>query len=70
MKRLALILTLPLCVFLLSSISPDDDVRARDAEAITAAVKLEALWGIDYVHLGKFEGEWKILQVIWQSRPE
>jgi hypothetical protein len=36
----------------------------------TAAVKLEAVWGVDYVHLAKYDGEWKMLQVIWQSHPE
>ncbi len=36
----------------------------------TAAVKLEAAWGFDYIHLGKFDGQWKMLQVIWQSHPK
>lgn len=35
----------------------------------TAAAKLTATWGIDYFHLVKEEGEWKILQVLWQSAP-
>lgn len=35
----------------------------------TAAAKLTAKWGIDYVHLAKFEGEWKIMHVMWQSHP-
>ena len=36
----------------------------------TAAAKLEAVWGVDYLHLAKYDGEWKILQVIWQSHVE
>lgn len=35
----------------------------------TAAVKLSAFWGIDYMHLAKYDGEWKIVQVLWQSYP-
>ena len=33
----------------------------------TATVKLTAEWGIDYMHLGKFEGKWMIVNVLWQS---
>ncbi len=33
----------------------------------TASAKLTADWGIDYMHLGKFDGKWKIVNVIWQS---
>jgi hypothetical protein len=35
----------------------------------TACAKLEAWWGIDYVHLAKFEGKWKIINVLWQTFP-
>ena len=33
----------------------------------TASAKLTADWGVDYMHLGKFDGKWKIINVIWQS---
>ena len=36
----------------------------------TASVKLTAEWGIDYMHLAKFEGRWKIVNVLWQTHPE
>jgi len=36
----------------------------------TASVKLTAFWGIDYMHLVKSDGQWKIVQVLWQSAPE
>ncbi len=36
----------------------------------TAAAKLTADWGIDYFHLAKYDGEWKIIQVLWQSHPD
>ena len=35
----------------------------------TAVVKLKASWGVDYMFLGKFDGKWKIMQILWQSHP-
>ena len=35
----------------------------------TASVKLTAFWGIDYMHLARYDGKWKIVQVLWQSPP-
>lgn len=35
----------------------------------TASAKLTAQWGIDYFHLAKVDGKWKIYQVMWQSNP-
>ena len=32
----------------------------------TASVKLEAEGWVDYMHLGKFEGQWKIINILWQ----
>lgn len=32
-----------------------------------ATAKLDAAWGTDYFHLVKRDGQWKILQVVWQS---
>ncbi len=31
-----------------------------------ANVKLDAAWGIDYIHLTKNSGEWMIINVIWE----
>ncbi|MEM1447476.1 MAG: nuclear transport factor 2 family protein [Planctomycetota bacterium] len=37
----------------------------------TAAGKVTAFWGIDYVHLVKEDdGRWRIHHVIWQTEPE
>lgn len=36
----------------------------------TATAKLTAEWGIDLFHLGKVNGQWKILNIIWQSPPK
>ena len=33
----------------------------------TAAAKLTADWGVDYFHLAKYDGKWKIVHVLWQS---
>ncbi len=35
----------------------------------TASIKLIADWGIDYMHLAKYDGKWKIVNVLWQSHP-
>ena len=35
----------------------------------TAVAKVTANWGIDYMLLAKFEGRWKITQIVWQSHP-
>ncbi|HUU82079.1 MAG TPA: nuclear transport factor 2 family protein [Phycisphaerae bacterium] len=36
----------------------------------TASAKLVGAWGIDYMHLAKYDGKWKIVQVLWQSHPQ
>lgn len=36
----------------------------------TASAKLTAVWGIDYMHLGKIDGKWKIVNIMWQSLPK
>ncbi len=33
----------------------------------TATGKLTAEWGIDLFHLAKINGQWKIMNIIWQS---
>ena len=46
------------------------EVTVFDVLDKTASAKLVAHWGIDYFHLVKEDGKWKILQVVWQSAPE
>lgn len=36
----------------------------------TASAKLVAHWGMDYFHLAKMDGEWRIVNVMWQSLPK
>ncbi len=45
------------------------DVQVLDMLDVTASVKLSAKWGVDYMHLVKTGGEWKIAQILWQSHP-
>jgi hypothetical protein len=35
----------------------------------TAAAKVTAWWGTDYLLMGKFDGRWMISHVLWQSPP-
>lgn len=35
----------------------------------TAVAKVTASWGVDYMLLGKYDGRWKISQILWQSPP-
>ncbi len=34
----------------------------------TAAARLDAEWGMDYMHLAKYDGKWEIVHVLWQSK--
>lgn len=45
------------------------EVTVLDALDQTASAKLVADWGIDYLHLAKYDGRWKIVNVLWQSHP-
>jgi hypothetical protein len=45
------------------------NVQIMDIMNQIAAVKVTAWWGTDYLHLGKYDGQWMISHVIWQSPP-
>ncbi|HUP89366.1 MAG TPA: nuclear transport factor 2 family protein [Longimicrobiales bacterium] len=45
------------------------EVRILDLLDQTAALKVTAWWGTDYLHLAKYDGKWMILHVLWQSPP-
>lgn len=34
-----------------------------------ASIKLVAWWGIDYMHLAKYNGRWMITNILWQTYP-
>ena len=42
-------------------------VDLLDVQNQTAAAKLTAFWGTDYLLLGKYDGKWMISSVMWQS---
>ena len=44
-------------------------IEIFDVADQTASVRLTAMWGIDYLLLGKFDGRWMITHVMWQSPP-
>ena len=44
-------------------------VEVLDVLDQTAVAKVTANWGIDYMLLGKYDGTWKITQILWQSHP-
>jgi hypothetical protein len=46
------------------------EVTILDLLDQTASVKLVAEWGVDYMHLAKFDGKWMIVNVLWQSSPK
>lgn len=45
------------------------EVVIFDVSDQTASAKLTAVWGIDYIHLAKYEGKWKFVNVLWQTPP-
>jgi hypothetical protein len=45
------------------------EVRLLEVLDQTAAAKVTAWWGVDYLLLGKFDGRWMITHVLWQSAP-
>jgi NADPH:quinone reductase-like Zn-dependent oxidoreductase len=44
------------------------DVRVLDVFGDTASVRVDAGEWIDYMHLARWEGEWRILNVLWALR--
>jgi len=45
------------------------EIALLDVQDQTAAAKLTAWWGTDYLLLAKYDGRWMIVQVLWQSPP-
>ena len=42
-------------------------VEVYDVADQTASAKVTAMWGIDYLHLAKYDGRWKIINILWQA---
>jgi hypothetical protein len=45
------------------------NVTVLDVLDQTAAAKVTASWGVDYLLLAKYDGRWQIDQILWQSPP-
>jgi putative lumazine-binding protein len=45
------------------------EVQVLDVLDQTATAKVRAAWGIDYMQLAKFDGTWKIINIVWQTPP-
>ena len=43
------------------------DITVFEIQEKIASAKVRALWGTDYFHLLKDNGQWKIIQVLWQD---
>ena len=46
------------------------DVRILDVYENAASVRAEMAGWVDYMHLGKTNGQWKIVNVLWAVKPE
>lgn len=46
--------------------TPKKEIKLLDVSALTASVKLIADEWFDYMHIVKTNGEWKIINVLWQ----
>ena len=46
------------------------EVTVFDVLDQTASVKVVAVWGVDYMHLAKYDGKWMIVNILWQSPPQ
>jgi len=44
-------------------------IEVLDVLDQTAVAKIVANWGIDYMQLAKYEGRWKIVNILWQAHP-
>jgi hypothetical protein len=45
-------------------------VEILDIDGNLASVKLHSTTLVDYMHLARWDGQWRIINVLWDSRPE
>lgn len=45
------------------------EIKILDKLDQTAVVRLDAEWGVDFIHLAKDGDKWMIMNVIWQTYP-
>ena len=46
------------------------DVKVLDIFENAATVRAEMAGWVDYMHLAKIDGEWKIVNVLWATKPK
>ena len=46
-----------------------DSVKILDIYGGAASVRVRAATWIDYMHMAKFNGQWRILNVLWENDP-
>ena len=46
-----------------------DSVRILDIFGNTASVRVRAATWVDYMHMAKYNGQWRILNVLWENDP-
>jgi len=44
-------------------------VKVLDMSGNIASVRSDADWGVDYLHLAKVDGQWKVVNVLWDVAP-
>ena len=47
-----------------------DSVRILDIYGGAASVRVRAATWVDYLHLAKFNGRWRIINVLWENDPK
>ena len=45
------------------------EIEIYDVMDKTAVAKLSAHWGVDHMQLAKIDGQWMIMNILWQSYP-
>ncbi len=52
------------------SADADKEIAVLDVQNHTAIAKLTAIWGTEYLILVKDEGQWVVMTVVWENRPQ
>jgi hypothetical protein len=42
-------------------------VRVLDVAGNMASVRTDAEWGVDYMHLARIDGGWRVVNVLWDA---
>jgi hypothetical protein len=42
-------------------------LKVLDVTPRMASLRTDGSWGVDYIHLAKLDGEWKVVNVLWDG---